>query len=279
MHDAVVTQSDYGAFERIEGQREKGLLLLCDHASNYLPPKYGTLGLDGAQFERHIAYDIGAQALTRGLASRLGVPAVMSKFSRLLIDPNRGIDDPTIIMQLSDGTIIPGNYPLEASEREFRIMNFHQPYHDAINTEIGQFFAEDIVPVVFSVHSFTHAWKGVARPWHVTILWDSDARFPIAMLDALKRQDNIIVGDNEPYDGALGNDTMFTHCTRRGLAHALVEVRQDLICDRDGVDEWVERLVPALEETIKMPQMHEVKYGPSRTGPVDHIKNDFSQED
>ena len=259
------------SFRTVEGDIGKGLILLCDHASSRLPEKYGTLGLDPAQFERHIAYDIGAEALTRGLAEKLGVPAVMTSFSRLLIDPNRGVDDPTLIMKLSDGAIITGNHPICENEKQHRIANFHAPYHHTIQEIIDKSLENNVVPMIFSIHSFTDKWKEKPRKWHAGILWDNDERLPNFLLNELESQKDIIVGDNEPYDGALGNDTMYTHCTKRGLAHALLEVRQDLIGNIDGVDEWVTRISKTLVPAIAQQQMHEVIYKGSRTGPVDYI--------
>lgn len=259
------------SFRTVEGDIGKGLILLCDHASSQLPEKYGTLGLDPAQFKRHIAYDIGAEALTRGLAGKLGVPAVMTSFSRLLIDPNRGVDDPTLIMKLSDGAIITGNHPISEIEKQYRIQNFHAPYHYAIQRLIEKSLRNNVVPMIFSIHSFTDKWKEKQRRWHAGILWDNDERLPNFLLNELEKQKDIIVGDNEPYDGALGNDTMYTHCTRRGLAHALLEVRQDLIADAKGVDEWVKRITKTLEPAMAEQQMHEVIHKGSRTGPVSYI--------
>ncbi|MCP4181727.1 MAG: N-formylglutamate amidohydrolase [Hyphomicrobiales bacterium] len=255
----------------IDGDLSRGFILLCDHARNELPEKYGYLGLAKAQFERHIAYDIGAEAVTRGLAERLGVPAIMTNFSRLLIDPNRGDDDPTLIMKLSDGTVISGNHPIDQDEIEYRKSTFYRPYHDAVSAMVEKSLAMGVVPMVFSIHSYTDNWKGDTRHWHAGILWDSDERLPHQLLERLAEQADIIVGDNEPYDGALGNDTMYTHCTRRGLAHALLEIRQDLICYDEGVDEWVERLVKVIEPVIDLPELHQVMQKGSRTGQVDYI--------
>ena len=242
-----------------------GLVLLCDHARNSLPREYGTLGLAASEFERHIAYDIGAEALTLMLAERLGVPAVQSCFSRLLIDPNRGTDDPTIVMRLSDGTVIPGNHPIEDGEIVKRIESFHQPYHDAIDDVLDQALKAGPPPMVFSIHSYTPSWKGVERPWHAAILWDSDPRLNHFMIDGLRRNEHLMIGDNEPYDGALKNDTMYRHCSQRGLAHALLEVRQDLIADREGVEEWADILTPLLEEANDRADMHEIQFFGSRT--------------
>ena len=123
-------------FERIAGKRPP--LFLCDHAANALPPGYGTLGLGPDLFETHIAYDIGAAAVTRALAAAFGAPALLGAWSRLLIDLNRGPDDPTLVMKLSDGSIIPGNRHVDAAEWARRIAQFHAPYHQAIAEEIAR---------------------------------------------------------------------------------------------------------------------------------------------
>ncbi len=258
-------------FEIIDGDPARGLIVLCDHAVNSLPAGYGTLGLPKEEFSRHIAYDIGAAGVARGLARSLGVPAVLAGFSRLLIDPNRGMDDPTLIMQLSDRTVIPGNYPVSDAERGERIESFYRPYHDAVNATIDRSMAAGAPPALFSVHTFTGIWRGNGRPWHVAILWDSDDRLPRPLIDGLREYDDIVTGDNEPYDGALGNDTLFTHGTRRGLANALIEIRQDLLESEAGIEEWVGRLSPLLERTLAKPCLRKVVHGPSRTGPVDPI--------
>lgn len=241
------------SFTRVDGDRTRGLLLLCDHARNALPAEYGTLGLAPGQFQRHIAYDIGAEALTRGLSRRLAAPALLSRYSRLLIDLNRGSDDPTLIMRLSDGAVVPGNAHVDAEERERRIARFHRPYHDAIRAEIDAMLAAGIAPVLLSIHSFTPNWRGFARPWHAGILWDADRRLAGPLLDGLGAMRDIVVGDNEPYHGALEGDTLNVHGTRRGLAHALVEIRQDLIAGQTGVDEWIERLARVLEPAMNDP--------------------------
>lgn len=261
---------DFPAFETIEGRTDLGLLILADHATNRLPPKYGDLGLDPSAFQRHIAYDIGVEPLTRMLCERLGAPGVMSCFSRLLIDPNRGEDDPTLIMKISDGAIIPGNYPMTRAEAEFRLTHFHRPYHDAVSGMVATI--ENVTgraPLVISLHSFTPFWKNTARPWHAGILWDSDARAVRPLIDALAALPGIVCGDNEPYDGALKGDTMYRHCLRRGIPHALIEIRQDLIADGRGVAEWTDRLAPILERLNADPGLHTYEIHLSRTGPYE----------
>lgn len=235
------------AFESLEGRDSCRILILCDHASNRLPPEYGDLGLPAAQFARHIAFDIGARDLTLGLAERLGAAAVLSRFSRLLIDPNRGMDDPTLIMRLSDGAVVPGNAGVDEAERGRRIAMFHQPYHQAVAEALERIRARGLKPFLLSIHSFTPVWRGWPRPWQVGILWDRDAATAQAMIRGFAAQDSLTVGDNEPYHGALEGDTLHTHGTLTGTPHALIEVRQDLIAAKTGVDEWVERVAKVVE--------------------------------
>nr|WP_245419669.1 N-formylglutamate amidohydrolase [Phyllobacterium salinisoli] len=253
----------------VEGDFSRGLLLIADHARRDLPPEYGSLGLAAAEFDRHIAYDIGVETMTRSLAHRLGVPAVLGGFSRLLIDPNRGEDDPTLIMRLSDGAVIPGNHPLSEAEREKRLDRFYRPYDKAVAIAIEKIMAATgKPPLVISIHSFTPFWKTRKRPWHVALLWDSDPRAVVPLVQALRSDPALVVGDNEPYDGALRNDTMFRHCVAAGYAHALIEVRQDLIAAPSGAEAWAERLAPMLAAVNARPDMHEVQHFGSRTGPV-----------
>ncbi|WP_176085268.1 N-formylglutamate amidohydrolase [Martelella sp. HB161492] len=253
------------AYERIAGNYDNGIVLLGDHAMARLPAEYGNLGLDPAVFARHIAYDIGVEKLVRGLAERLGCPAVISCFSRLLIDPNRGEDDPTLIMKISDGAIIPANHPLSSDEREKRLALYHRPYHAAIDETLqAAGAASGRAPLVLSIHSFTHAWKGAARPWHAGILWDSDPRAASALIAGLAAIDGLVIGDNEPYDGALKGDTMYRHCSLKGLPHALLEVRQDLISDQAGIDLWIDRLVPVFAALNDQDSLHEIRHYPSR---------------
>ncbi len=236
----------FAPFEIIPGDESRGLLLVCDHASNALPPGYGTLGLPEEQLARHIGYDIGVDGITRRLAQALNAPAILTTFSRLLIDPNRGRDDPTLIMRLSDGAVVPGNAYVDAEEREHRKHAYYDPYHAAVGEMLDRMHTEGGTPVLLSVHSFTHNWRGTERPWHVGILWDRDERLPAPLIAGLEAEGDLVVGNNEPYTGELEGDTLNKHGTQRGFAHALVEVRQDLIADEAGEAAWAERFARIL---------------------------------
>jgi predicted N-formylglutamate amidohydrolase len=215
--------------EFVDGALESGALILCDHASNAVPPDLGDLGLPETEFARHIAYDIGAAAVTRSLARRLEAPAILTCFSRLIIDPNRGRDDPTLVMRLSDGAVVPGNAAVDEGEVARRVARFYDPYDLAIAAAIRRACEAGHPPVIVTMHSFTPIWRGRPRPWHVGILWDADDRFAAPLLDGLRAEPGLVVGDNEPYDGALAGDTIDRHATAAGLANALIEIRQDLI--------------------------------------------------
>ncbi|MGI9481509.1 MAG: N-formylglutamate amidohydrolase [Hyphomicrobiales bacterium] len=255
-----MSDGSFQPYDVVDGDLSTGLVLVCDHARNALPEEYGDLGLPPHQLERHIGYDIGAEAVTRGIAERLGVPAIMACYSRLLIDPNRGLDDPTLVMRLSDGAIIPGNAGIDDAEIEHRKKAYYLPYHDALTQLLDDCIEHGKVPAVLSIHSFTPAWKGVSRPWHAGILWDRDYRLAVPLISALQHDPSLVVGDNEPYTGELEGDTMNTHGSGRGLAHALVEIRQDLISDKQGVDEWIERLAHILPSLVADEALHAVKY-------------------
>jgi len=234
------------AFEAVPARAKSPLLLLCDHASNALPPGFGTLGLDAGLFATHIAYDIGAAEVTRALAAAYGAPALLGRWSRLLIDLNRGPEDPTLVMKLSDGSIIPGNRNADAAEVARRIAQFHAPYHAAITAELDRIGKD---AVIVSMHSFTPSWKTVPRIWEVGVLYDRDTRLSAPLMARLAEA-GFTVGDNEPYTGALEGDTLWTHGTLRNLPHVLIEMRQDLIADEASAQAFALRLKPILDAAL-----------------------------
>jgi predicted N-formylglutamate amidohydrolase len=264
-------QGEASPFRRIEGDWQSGVLILCDHAANLIPFDYGTLGLTPEDLARHIAYDIGAAAVAEHVARALRAPALLTRYSRLLIDPNRGRDDPTLVMQISDGRIVPGNAALDEAEIEARIARFYTPYHQAIQAAIDAGVAAGMPPVLLAIHSFTQAWKSVPRPWHVAVLWDKDPRLACPLLRELEAIPGITVGDNVPYSGQLKGDTLYQHGTLRGLAHALIEVRQDLILGPEGQAEWGELLAGVVRKVLASaelaPRLHAIeRYGSHTDG-------------
>ena len=254
--------NDFPAFVEIEGAPDAGVLFVCDHASNALPPDYGDLGLPPAERERHIAWDIGAADMTARLAERFNAPAVLSAFSRILIDPNRGEDDPTLVRRLYDGAVVPGNARVDAAEIEARKARFFRPYRAAILARIAAMSAAR-PPAIVSIHSFTPAMRGVVRPWEIGFLWDRDDRLARPLIEAFRAM-GVPTGDNEPYDGALEGDTIDATATALGLANVLVEARQDLIATRAGAHEWADRLAAALAPLLERPEVRSVRFFGSR---------------
>jgi len=241
------------AFEAIPGALDGGALIVCDHASNAIPPGYGTLGLPPEALDRHIAYDIGAADVTRALAGILGAPAVLSTYSRLLIDPNRGLNDPTLVMRYSDGAVVPGNATIDAAEIGRRSRLFWTPYRNEIAATVDAMMKTGEPPALISIHSFTPVMRSLDRPWKIGILWERDDRTPKPLIEALLLEPDLSVGevgDNEPYDGALAGDTIDAIATSRGLSNALIEIRQDLIADRRSASAWAERLARLLAPII-----------------------------
>jgi predicted N-formylglutamate amidohydrolase len=246
----IIGAEEHDSYSILPGRSDRGLIILCDHAGNDLPEDYGTLGLPAGQLQRHIAYDIGAAPVARALAAALGAPAVMTRYSRLLIDPNRGPDDPTLIMRISDGAVIPGNRHLDAAECARRVRHYYEPYHRAVTAVIDRCLRDGPPPALLSIHSFTESWKEVSRPWHVGVLWGEDARLARALLEGFYAEGDLIVGENEPYAGLLVGDCLWQHGAQRGLANAIVEIRQDLIRDAAGQAAWSRRLLQIVENIL-----------------------------
>jgi len=223
-------------------------LVTCDHAANTVPPQIndGCLGLPAADMGRHIAYDVGAAGVTLDLARRLNSPAILSNFSRLVIDPNRGEDDPTLLMKLYDGTIIPGNRSAGAAEIEKRLNLCYRPYHTALGA-----LAERPGMVLLSIHSFTRQLEGrPPRPWEVGVLHADDQRLAKPLIAALVAQGGAPVGENEPYGGHLPGDAVERHALNHGRPNALIELRNDLIKEESGQKAWAARLAPVLNDLL-----------------------------
>ncbi len=237
---------------KIVGQDRPGRwLVTCDHASNRVPDDVagGDLGIGVADMERHIAYDVGAAGLAVALAGRLNCPAILSNFSRLVIDANRGEDDQTLVMRLYDGTIIPANRSVDGAEVERRLATLHRPYH----TAYAAMAARQPDTVIVAIHSFTPCLRGrLPRPWQVGVLYSHlDARLSLPLLDGLRALPDLCVGDNEPYAGHLPGDAIDRHAIEHGRQNTLIEVRNDLIGDARGQAHWAELLAPALETALE----------------------------
>ena len=248
---SLLGTGDPPPFELCNESGRAPCLLICDHASAAIPAALCDLGLDAGQRRRHIAWDIGAADVTRRLAQRLDAPAVLSGYSRLVIDCNRQLGDPTSIAQESDDVPVPGNRRLGAESRAQRAEACFWPYHRAITDCIRRRRIAGLRPSLVSVHSFTPVMRGFERPWHIGVLWSRDGRLAKPLLEALARDPAISVGDNEPYDGRGGRGYgMLVHGEQEGLPHVLLELRQDLIDTHHGAEAWANRLAPILGEIL-----------------------------
>jgi predicted N-formylglutamate amidohydrolase len=222
-------------------------VLTCDHASNFLPPQYGTLGLPPAELSRHIAWDPGALPVARRLAGALDATLVETCISRLVIDCNRPLDAANLICETSEGTAIPGNAGLTAEQRQARIDLAWEPFHDAVGRVMQARLAARRPTCLVSVHSFTPVYFGKARPWHIGIIHDDDTRLALPIIAELKARPELTVGVNEPYSPA--DQVYFTlekHARSRGLPCAMIEIRNDEIADAAGQARWADLLVETL---------------------------------
>ena len=239
--------------------REHGMapaLIICDHASRAFPQGMQRLGLEELATWQHIAWDIGAGELARGLADALDAPAVLAGYSRLIVDCNRHPDDPQAFRRESDGWLIPGNAALSEFERRTRLACFFDPYHEAIAAMLAGFRVRGVVPMVISVHTFTPVMGGESRPWHIGVLWDRDEPSAARLLAGLRAEADLVVGDNEPYSGKHPSDfSIEHHAERAGLPHLCIEVRQDTLESPAGVERWVRRLSRLLRDIVSDPQL------------------------
>ncbi|MFQ5973871.1 MAG: N-formylglutamate amidohydrolase [Alphaproteobacteria bacterium] len=248
---ALLGPDDPAPYEILRPEAGGRVLLICDHASRVVPTSLDRLGLDDAVLRRHIGWDIGAGDVTRRLAELLDAPAVLGGFSRLVIDNNRGLDDPTSIPEISDGVLISGNRGISDTERRARVRQVFEPYHDAIEDMIERLSTGGVTPVLLSVHTFTPVMRGVERPWHFGLLWTRDPRVARPLIERLGDEPGVVVGDNEPYSARDGYGfSMERHAAERGYPHALIELRQDLIDTPKGVALWTERLHRALRDVL-----------------------------
>lgn len=236
------------------------LVLIGDHAGCAIPRALGDLGLPAAARAQHIAWDIGIAEMAATLARELDASAVIAGYSRLVIDCNRRLDDPTSIAQESDRIPIPGNRGLSPAARAQRADELFRPYHAAITATVAAKRAAGQIPVILSLHSFTPVMNGFARPWHIGILWNRDPRLPLPLMARLAELPDICVGDNEPYSGRDEHGySIVAHGEAQGLTHALIEIRQDLISDAAGVALWAGKLLQVLPGILADPTLYRLR--------------------
>lgn len=216
------------------------IVLICEHASNHVPPHLDGLGLPPEKLTEHIAWDPGALGVAEKLSGLLDAPLVYANVSRLVLDINREPDHPGSIVKLSEATEIPGNTALSDVERSTRCAAVYEPFHAEVDRIIH--WRKQRSPWVISIHSYTPVYKGAKRPWHVGILHNDDTRLSQQLLSALRQDPGLVVGDNEPYaptDGVY--HTIERHTAPFGFAGAMIEIRNDLISDNEGETDWASR--------------------------------------
>lgn len=229
-------------------------LIVCDHASRAFPQALDRLGLDELPTWQHIAWDIGAGELARGLAHALDAPAVLAGYSRLVVDCNRAPDAADVMRTESDGWAIPGNRQLTDAERRVRLATFFDPYHECIAALLAGFRGRGTVPMLIAVHSFSPTMAGQRRPWHAGVLWNHDEANARRLLAGLGQQRDLVIGDNEPYSGKHpGNYTVDHHANANGLPHLCIEVRQDLLGSPAGLERWVRLLARVIRDILADP--------------------------
>ena len=223
-------------------------VIVCDHASNRIPEKYGNLGLSHTERLSHIAWDPGALAVSRRLSELLDAPLVQSTVSRIVIDCNRELDAPDLIWTLSEATRIAANENLHPDERQYRIDHFHRPYHASIETLLEARRHAGQETILVCMHSFTPVYHGVPRPWPIGLIHGVDTAYTKALFDALKAEDpDLNVGWNEPYALSGVTLTLERHGDGRGLEATMIEIRHDEILEPAGVTLWSDRLARCLE--------------------------------
>ena len=249
---AVLPTSIHPPVRVLQAHGAGPLVLLCEHASAYLPPHYAGLGLSAADQQRHIAWDLGALGLATALSAALDSPLVAATHSRLLIDLNREPQAPDSIVEVSEGTPIPGNQGLTAAERQLRRDALYRPFHHAIDELIDARLQLGLPTAVVSIHSFTPVYLGQVRRWHAGVLSHQDRRMAEVLLSGLRADPQACVGDNQPYapnDGVY--HTAGRHGETRGLPSVMLEVRQDLLADAAGIAAWSARLAPLLARAAR----------------------------
>ncbi|HEY8011867.1 MAG TPA: N-formylglutamate amidohydrolase [Rudaea sp.] len=241
------------AFSVTRAEAASPFLLICDHAGQRIPRALGDLGVAASELQRHIAWDIGALGVAAQLSHLLDACLIAQTYSRLVIDCNRPLDAAGSIVTRSERTDVLGNRDLAPAAAAARVREIFAPYHARIAAELDRRLTAGLLTILVSVHSFTPEFMDTARPWHLGMLYNRDARVAHALLAMIRAEGQWIVGDNEPY--AVSDVTDYAipvHGEARGLPHLELEIRQDLIADAQGQAEWAMRVAAWLERVPAM---------------------------
>jgi len=231
-------------------------LIVCDHASHRLPRALGDLGLSEDERRAHIAWDIGAASVARLLAEELDAVLFLQEYSRLVIDCNRPLTAPDSIPERTGGVVVPGNLGLTPAGAQARCYAIFHPYHEAIRHAVLTRQQQSQPTIVLSMHSFTPVLYGVARPFHAGVLYNTDSRLGLPLLQLLRAEAGLVVGDNEPYAASEASDySIIEHAERKGNPYVEIEVRQDLIDDAPGQKEWAARLARCIVAAVAVARL------------------------
>lgn len=248
---SLLTDGDPDPVELLRRDGKSPFVLTAEHAGRSFPQRLGTLGVSAADLDRHIAWDIGIAGVTRRLSELLDAPAVLQRYSRLVVDCNRWPTAEDFVTRFSEDTEIPGNVGLEAGQVESRAREIFHPYHDTISEILDARRDSGTDTVLVAMHSCTPVYHGVSRPWHIGVLYDKDPRLGHILLELLSRDDEIYVGDNQPYFLTSNKDyAVPVHGEQRGLPHVEFEIRQDLIETEAGQETWANRVCGVLHEAL-----------------------------
>ncbi|MCQ8241231.1 N-formylglutamate amidohydrolase [Rhizosaccharibacter radicis] len=258
VNGSLLGERDPAPVELIRGEGSSRILLVVDHAGRAVPQALGDLGVAPPDFERHIAWDIGAMGVTRRLGQALDATIVAQRYSRLVIDCNRTPGHPTSIAPISDGTAVPANTAPGAAGAARRVREIFDPYHREIGRQLDRIAGRGERPVLVAMHSFTPVMRGVARPWHAGVLFNHQPHLGHILLRLLEAEGDLVVGENEPYAlSDLDDYTVPLHGERRGIPHVELEIRQDLIADEDGQAAWADRLARLLPRALEQLDVEE----------------------
>jgi len=252
MRDPSLLSPDEPATFRVAHEHGPSpFLLTCDHAGALVPRRLSSLGLSAQDLRRHIAWDIGAAGVTTRLAARLDAFAILQTYSRLVIDCNRPLDSEESMLRVSEGTRIPGNESISPPEAQAREREVFRPYHDRIRAELESREAQQRPAILIAMHSFTPVFHGRRRPWHAGVLYNRDHRLATAVLRRLRLDQGLVIGDNYPYSVSDHSDyALPVYGEQRGLLHVGIELRQDLVAEPAGQDQWAQRLAQVLPAAV-----------------------------
>jgi predicted N-formylglutamate amidohydrolase len=225
---------------------ESNFILTVDHASSRIPRRLGDLGLPASELQRHVAWDIGALGVARLVAKALRAPLVAQNYSRLVIDCNREPGSESSIPKLAEWVAVPGNVDLSDIEIRARRAEIFDPYHSYIGALFDEKLAARRPVILVAMHTMTDVFKGTRRDMHAAVLYGHDARFAVLVLDALRRDKDLLIAENEPYLVQGTHYTIPRHAEIRRVPYVEIEIRQDLVNNERGQALWAPRIAAAL---------------------------------